>query len=111
MSQKNYANLVRIIFGEKAVLSDDESLNANKQLAETVEQVMNESFAPSSMEALAINNFILEGKNSDDFVRYVQDNAEALARQYMAKAIRKLRHPRQSRQLRPFVELDSGEND
>lgn len=105
MEEKNYAKLVRSIFGDPHLLRREKELNQNPELADAVDQVLEDTWDPFDMEYIAVNDFILEGKDRDAFAEYIRNHAEELARDYTSKALRKLRHPKLSGQLRPFVEF------
>lgn len=102
---KNYANFVRLIFGEKSILSDEESLNNNEELALKVEEVLSECWNPFDMHYIAINDFVLEGKTEENFAEYIKENADKLAKYYTSKALRKLRHPKCSGQFKPYIKF------
>ena len=101
---KDYARLIRIIHGEKRIIPEEvEAYNNNPELAEIVDEMLLESWGPCDLEYLAINDYILEGKDRNDFVSYIKENAEDIAKRFEARALRRLRHPKQSRRIRPFL--------
>lgn len=102
---KNYAELIRVIFGEKSILLDEESINKNEELASKVEELLEECWDPFDMQYIAINDFVLEGKSEEDFAQYIKENAEDLANRYTGKALRKLRHPKQSGRLKQHIKF------
>ncbi len=102
---KNYAELIRVIFGEKSIILDEESINKNEELASKVEELLEDCWDPFDMQYIAINDFILEGKSREDFAEYIKENAEDLANRYTGKALRKLRHPKQSGQLKQYIKF------
>ncbi|MBE6789425.1 MAG: hypothetical protein E7539_07195 [Ruminococcaceae bacterium] len=104
MENKNYAALLRVIFGEKSMLVDDEAMNANPKLAEAVEDKMFELLEVlSPLQYISINDFLLEGKSREDFAQYIRDNADDIATQIQAKALRTMRHPKHSKAFREFM--------
>ncbi len=103
MYYKNYANFIRVIFGEKSDRLDEESINLSQELAETVEQQLLELWSPFSLEYAAIDRFILNGKEANDFADYIRMNADHLADLYMSRALRQLRQPECADQLRPYI--------
>ncbi len=102
---KNYAELIRVIFGEKSILLDEKSINNNEELASKVEELLDDCWDPFDMQYIAINDYILEGKSREDFAKYIKENAEDLANRYVGKALRKLRHPKQSGQLKQYIKF------
>lgn len=102
---KNYANLIRLIFGEKSVCLDEKTINENKELSQKTEELLAECWSPFDMHYIAVNDFILEGKTKEDFAEYIKENADELAKHYTAKALRRLRHPKNSGQLKPYIKL------
>ena len=101
---KDYARLIRIIYGERRIIPEEvEAYNNNPELAEIVDEMLLESWGPYDLEYLAINDFILEGKEHNDFVSYIKENAEDIAKHFEAMALRRLRHPKQSGRIRPFL--------
>lgn len=105
MEGKNYAKLASLIFGDPNVLSDEKELNNNREFADAVESLLEDSWDPFDMEYIAVNDFILQGKDREDFAEYIRNNAENMANQYTAKALRKLRHPKNSGQLRQYIKF------
>lgn len=101
---KDYARLIRIIHGERRIIPEEmEAYNNNPELAEIVDEMLLESWDPYDLEYLAINDFILEGKDHNDFVSYIKENAEDIAKHFEAMSLRRLRHPKQSGRIRPFL--------
>lgn len=103
MENKNYANFVRHIFGP-GILNEDQELNQNQELAHTVDQILEDAWAPRALEHIAID-VILEGKEKEDLAAYIREHADELATRYSALALRYLKHPRQSKQLRPYIKF------
>lgn len=82
---KDYARLIRIIHGERRIIPEEmEAYNNNPELAEIVDEMLLESWDPYDLEYLAINDFILEGKDHNDFVSYIKENAEDIAKHFEA---------------------------
>ena len=102
---KNYANFIRLIFGEKSIDLDEETINKNEELAQKTEELLAECWSPQDMHYIAVNDFILEGKTKEEFAEYIRENADKLANYYTAKALRKLRHPKNSGQLKPYIKF------
>ena len=101
---KDYARLIRIIYGERRIIPEEvEVYNNNPELAEIIDEMLLESWGPYDLEYLAINDFILEGKDHNDFVSYIKENAEDIAKHFEAMALRRLRHPKQSGRIRPVL--------
>ena len=101
MKEKNYANLVRQIFGTR-LLSEDRDLNRNPALADAVEQIVKAAWGPLAPERVAVD-LMLEGKDKDELAAYIREHAGELANRYHAMALRYLRQPRQTKQLRPYI--------
>lgn len=103
MDEKQYANLLRQIFGTR-ILNDDRELNQNPSLAGAVERIIKAVWAPSALEHVAVD-LMLEGKDQADLAAYIREHAEELAARYHALTLRYLRQPRQTRQLRPYMQF------
>ena len=105
--KKDYAKLVCTIFGEKSILIDHDAMNADEELGQAVEEMLEElrenEFDPRDLHYTAIVDFLMEGKSQDEFAEYIRNHAEDLAKNCMSKALRKLRHPKYSRQLHDFL--------
>ncbi len=101
---KDYAKLIRAIYGEKRIIPEEEqAYNNNPELAELIDEMLLESWGPCDLEYLAINDFLMEGKSHAEFVEYIRENAEDIAKRFEAIALRRLRHPKQSHRLRPYL--------
>lgn len=105
--KKDYAKLVCTIFGEKSILIDHDAMNADEELGQAVEEMLEElrenEFDPMDLHYTAITDFLMEGKGQDEFAEYIRSQADELATAYIGKALRKLRHPKYSRQLHDFL--------
>ena len=60
MCYKNYAHYLRLIFGNKNVHFDADSININPELAKTVEQQLQDLWDPFSLEHIAVDRFLLQ---------------------------------------------------
>lgn len=109
MENKNYAYLAHLIFGEKSDFANENELNSNEQLANYIDETVEELFEPLELEYMSINEFVLEGKTKSDFADYIRENADDIAAKYMGKALIKMRHPSVSKEIRSYVEFK--END
>ena len=105
--KKDYAKLVCTIFGEKNILIDHDAMNADEELGQAVEEMLEElrenEFDPRDLHYTAITDFLMEGKRQEEFAEYIRSQADELATAYIGKALRKLRHPKYSRQLHDFL--------
>ena len=104
MEGKNYANLVRQIFGPQ-VLSEDQELNQNQELADAVDRLLENAWYSPEMEHRFVVDFLLEGKGKAEFEEYIREHADELATHYAALALRYLRHPKHSQQLCPYIKF------
>lgn len=104
MNEKNYAKLVRQIFGPQ-ILSEDRELNQNQELADTVEQILTDAWASFELEHIAVD-VILAGKDKEAFAAYICEHADEIANGYTALALRHLKQPKQSKQLRPYIKFN-----
>ena len=109
MENKNYAYLAHCIFGEKSEFANENELNSNGKFANYIDKTVIELFEPLELEYMSINEFVLEGKTASDFAEYIRENADTIAAQYMGKALRKMRHPSVSKEIREFVEFSEKE--
>lgn len=109
MENKNYAYLAHLLFGEKREFANENELNSNERLANYIDETVEELFEPLELEYMSINEFVLEGKTTSDFAEYIRENADDLAARYMGKALKKMRHPSVSKEIRSYVEFK--END
>ena len=105
--KKDYAKLVCTIFGEKSILIDHDAMNADEELGQAVEEMLEElrenEFDPRDLHYTAIVDFLMEGKSKEEFAEYIRSQADDLAKAYIGKALIKLRHPKYSRQLHDFM--------
>ena len=103
MDQKNYAFLLRKIFGIRSLLLDDRAINACPELPAVIDEILDETWGPFDMEYIAVHQFLMQGKGEENYARWIRRNARWLARNKMGKALRRLRHPRSSRRLKRFL--------
>ena len=103
MEKKNYANLARRIFGPH-ILNEDRELNQNREFTDTVDRILNGSWGALALEHIAVD-MMLEEKDKADFAEYIMGHAGEIADRYTAMALRRLRYPRQSRQLAPYIQF------
>ena len=105
--KRDYAKFVCTLLGEKSILIDYDAMNADEELGQAVEDMLEElrenEFDPLELHYVAIADFLMEGKSQDEFAEYIRSQADELATAYIGKALRKLRHPKYSRQLHDFL--------
>ena len=105
--KRDYAKFVCTLLGEKSIFIDHDAMNANEKLGQVVEDMHEElrenEDDPLELHYVAVTDFLMEGKSQDEFAEYIRNHAEDLAKNCMSKALRKLRHPKYSRQLHDFL--------
>lgn len=105
--KRDYAKLVCTVIGEKSILIDHDAMNADEELGQAVEEMLEElrenEFDPWDLHYTAIADFLMEGKKEEEFAEYIRSQADELAKAYTSKALRKLRHPKNSRELKDFL--------
>ncbi len=100
MEKKQYATYLRMIFGDPTI---DDALSDNEELAQAVSNILEETWKEDLLEFTAIDAFVLEGKDTDAFAQYIREHADELAKQYMGRSLRALRHPEKAKPLRRFL--------
>ena len=103
MKKKNYAHLVRRIFGP-GILGDDREIAGNQALTDAVDRIIGETWANLALERVAVE-MMLEGKGEEEFAAYIRANADGIAKGYTARALRHLRQPKQAGKLRPYISV------
>ena len=103
MSQENYAFLLRKIFGIRSILLDDRAINASPELPAVLEDILEENWFPTDPEYVAIKRFLIRSQGAEEYAQWIRENAEWIAKNKIAKALRCLRHPRSSRRLKCFL--------
>ena len=105
--KRDYAKFVCTLLGEKSILIDHDAMNADEELGQVVEEMLEElrenEFDPWDLHYTAITDFLMEGKSKEEFAEYIRSQADELAKAYIGKALIKLRHPKYSRQLHDFL--------
>lgn len=96
---KNNLELLRQIFGDRACMDIDESINNNDELNTLAEEVLSE-LAPANKNAVELVCY--EGKSIKEISKIMEASYEEV-QQFFAIGIRNLRHPKRSKRLSKFV--------
>ena len=98
--------MLRLIFGGHTLLCNEQELDQNQELADTVDQILTRAWAPADPENILIRDFLLEGKGKEEFAQYIRLHAEEMADRYHASALRTLRSPSSANRLRLYLRSD-----
>ena len=105
MENKNYANLIRAIFGNKSPFLDEDAINSNTELPDIVFDILNDLWDFDELEYIALDSIIAENKSEKEFSEYIKNHSEDIANLYIGKALRKMRHPQYSKKLQQYLIL------
>lgn len=105
MENKNYANLIRAIFGNKSPFLDEDAINSNTELPDIIFDILNDLWDFDELEYIALDSIIAENKSEKEFSEYIKNHSEDIANLYIGKALRKMRHPQYSKKLQQYLIL------
>ena len=105
MENKNYANLIRAIFGNKSPFLDEDAINSNTELPDIIFDILNDLWDFDELEYIALDSIIAEKKSEKEFSDYIKNHSEDIANLYIGKALRKMRHPQYSKKLQQYLIL------
>ena len=98
--------LLRKIFGEKALenVANAEKLDNNKELDTLLNDLILDMSEVEGELYYEVGKRLAEEDSHALIAAYLKENAEEIAVRLEAKALRRLRHPEFSRELKPYLE-------